>query len=152
MPMPGPSSSHRRRSRGKPSARRGYQESGTDTTRPSRNSTTSARSVTRTFLAAAVSGATLEVVMPCLREFGFVLSNNPADSIQFRFAESIVVRHSHWPKPELGQLTVSLYMDVNGLVSVAGEEEKPVWPAVMRPAPLHSLHTSSARTGLPSTA
>src|SRR5207237_2759622 len=48
--------------------------SGTETTRPSRNSTTSARSVTRTFrAAAAVAVGTFEVVMPCLGEFGLVL-------------------------------------------------------------------------------
>jgi hypothetical protein len=44
MPTPGPSSSHRRCSLGEPSANRGYHAKGTDTTRPSRNSTMSARS------------------------------------------------------------------------------------------------------------
>src|SRR5437660_7876926 len=54
--------------------------SGTETTRPSRNSTTSARSVTRTFrAAAAVAVGTFEVVMPCLGEFGLVLSSDVCD-------------------------------------------------------------------------
>ena len=126
MPMPGPNNSHRRRSRGEPSASRGYHARGTDTTRPSRNSTTSARSVTRTFRAAAVSVAALEVVMPGLRECGFVFSDDPRDAAQFRPAESIVVRHSHGREPELRDLAVPLDVNVRRLVSVAGEEEKPI--------------------------
>src|SRR5437660_12788954 len=124
--MPGPSNSQRRRSAGDPSARRGYHASGTDTTRPSRNSTIRARSVTRTFFAAAVSTATVEVVMPGLRERCLVVLNNPDDPIQLRLAESIVVRQSDGNKPVLREFAVSLHMDMNRLISVAGEEEKPV--------------------------
>ena len=127
--MPGPSSSHRRRSRTEPSARRGYHANGTDTTRPSRSSTMSARSVTRTFSAAAISVATLEVVMPRLCELSFVFSNNASDAVEFRPAESIVVRHSNGREPELRELDVPLDVNVDRLVSVAREEEKPVRPA-----------------------
>src|SRR5207237_2465822 len=126
--MPGPNSSHRRRSRGDASAKRGYHARGTDTTRPSHSSTTSARSVTRTFFAAAVSTATLEVVIPCLRKYSFVLPNDIGDAVQLRLAESIVVRHPHWCKLELREFAVAPDVNVEWLVSVAGEEEKPVWP------------------------
>src|SRR6266852_2761266 len=124
--MPGPSSSHRRRSLGEPSANRGYHAKGTDTTRPSRSSTTSERSVTRTFLAVAVSVGTIEVVMPCLEELGLVFTYDGRDAIQFGRGESVVVLHSNGLQPELGESTVPLYMNMGRLVSVAGEEEKPI--------------------------
>ena len=124
--MPGPSNSHRRRSPGEPSANRGYHASGTDTTRPSRNSTTSARSVTRTFLAAAVSVATMEVLMPCLRELGLVFLNDGRYTVQFRLAESVIVRHSNGRQPELGEFTVPFDVNMRRLVLVAGEKEKSI--------------------------
>src|SRR6266542_76097 len=117
--MPGPSSSQCRRSRAEPSANRGYHATGTDTTRPSRNSTTRARSVTRTFSAAAVSVGTREVVMPRLREFSLVFSNNPGDAVQFGLAESIVVRHSDGREPEFSEPEIPLHMNVDRLVAVA---------------------------------
>ena len=52
MPIPGPINSQCRRSRGVPSARRGYDVSGTETARPSRSSTMRLSAVTRTFFAA----------------------------------------------------------------------------------------------------
>src|SRR5712691_2037902 len=124
--MPGPSSSHRRRSLGEPSANRGYHPRGTDTTRPSRSSTTSERSVTRTFLAVAVSVGTVEVVMPCLEELGLVFTYDGRDAIQFGRGESVVVLHSNGLQPELREFTVPLYLNMGRLVSVAGEEEKPI--------------------------
>jgi hypothetical protein len=130
MPTPGPSSSHRRRSLGEPMANRGYQAKGTDTTRPSRNSTTSARSVTRTFLAAAVSVATLEVLMPRLRECSLVFLNKSRDTVQFCLAEPVIVRHPNGRQPQFGELPVPLHVNVRRLVSVAGEEEKPIRAAL----------------------
>ena len=130
MPMPGPSSSHRRRSPGEPSANRGYHASGADTTRPSRNSTTSARSVTRTFLAAGVSVATLEILMPRFRECSLAFLNESRDVVQFGLAEPVVVRHSNGRQPELGELAVPLYVNVGRFVPVAGEEEKPIRAAL----------------------
>ena len=53
-----------------PFSQAGDQSIGTDTLRPSRNSTTSACSVTLTCLAAAASVARLEVAMPCLQQLG----------------------------------------------------------------------------------
>src|SRR5205085_259110 len=94
------------------------------------SSTTSARSVTRTFFAAAVSTATLEVVIPCLRKYSFVLPNDIGDAVQLRLAESIVVRHPHWCKLELREFAVASDVNVEWLVSVAGEEEKPVRAAL----------------------
>ncbi len=61
MPAPGPTNTHVRRSRGDASASRGYQFSGTETTRPSTSATVSSRSVTRTCLAAAVPTADAKV-------------------------------------------------------------------------------------------
>ena len=55
-----------------------------------------------------------------------MFSNNGYDAVQFRLAESIVVRHPHGRKPELRELAVLLHMNVDGLVSIAREEEKPV--------------------------
>ena len=45
-------------------------------------------------------------------------------------AESIVVRHPYGRKPELRESSVALDMNVPRLVSVAGEEEKPVRAAL----------------------
>ena len=59
-----------------------------------------------------------------------MLSNDTGDAIQFRFAESIVVRHSHGREPEFGELTVPFHVNVRRLVSVAGEKEKPVRAAL----------------------
>src|SRR6267142_3642155 len=66
MPIPGPINSHRRRSLGVASARRGYHVRGTDTVRPSRNSTIKLSPVTVTSFAVAISIAGFEVLMPCL--------------------------------------------------------------------------------------
>ena len=70
MPMPGPTSSQLRRSLGRASAKRGYHSRGTETRRPSPSSTRSAISLTRTFLAVAISVAGLEEVMPRLQKYG----------------------------------------------------------------------------------
>jgi hypothetical protein len=56
--------------------------------------------------------------------------SDPSDALQFCLAESIVVRHSHRPKPELGEFPIPLDVNVRRLVSVAGEEEKPVRAAL----------------------
>lgn len=130
MPIPGPSNSHFRRSLGDPSAKRGYHARGTDTTRPSRSSTTRARSVTRTFLAVAISVATLEVVMPCLRECSRVFPQNPRNSVQFCLTEPIVVRYPNGCKPEFGELVVPLDVNVNWLVTITREKEKPIRSAL----------------------
>ena len=59
--------------------------------------------MTRTSLAVAVSVGTIEVLMPCLEEYGLVFARDGRDAIQFGRVES-----------------------TRGLVSVAGEEEKPI--------------------------
>ena len=51
-----------------------------------------------------------------------MLLNNTGDSVQFDLIESLAVRHPYGCKPELRELAVPLYMNVNGLGSVAGEE------------------------------
>src|SRR5437773_12230752 len=89
--MPGPINSQRRRSLGRPSAKRGYQSIGTDTLRPSRNSTTSACPVTLTCLAAAASVAGLEVAMPCLQQLGLVLLHQRRNLVLFVRGKSKVV-------------------------------------------------------------
>jgi hypothetical protein len=84
MPIPGPIKSQRRLSRCVPSERRGYQLIGTETVRPSRNSTIRVSAVILTFFAVTVSVARLEVLMPCLYEFCFVLLRQGRDCVQFR--------------------------------------------------------------------
>src|SRR5438046_2060679 len=100
MPMPGPISRQRRRSLGRPSASRGYHFSGTDTLRPSRSSTMSASSVTRTRFAVAVSVAGLEVDMPRFQQLALVLLHQCRDLLRFVLGEPTVVFQSDRLQPE----------------------------------------------------
>ena len=59
-----------------------------------------------------------------------MFSNDTRDPVQFRLAESIVVRHSHGREPELRDFAVPLDVNVRRLVPVAGEEEKPIRAAL----------------------
>src|SRR5437867_5971860 len=112
MPMPGPISSQRRRSAGEPSTNRGYHESGTDTTRPSRSSTTRARSVTCTLFAATVSVVDAEVLMPCLQEGRFVFADDRRDTTQLSRTETVIVRSANGCQPELRRLAVTCGVNV----------------------------------------
>ena len=111
------------RSLNEPWASLGYHSSGTDTDRPSWSSTINARLVTRTFFAVAVSIAALEVLMPCLQEFGLVLLHETLDPIHFVRSEPIVVRPPDWRQPELGCLVLTSDMNVRWVVPIAREEE-----------------------------
>ena len=130
MPAPGPTNTHARRSRGDASASRGYQFSGTDTTRPSTSATVSSRSVTRTCFAAAVPTADAKVLMPCLQKFGLVLLNETRQSMYFVRSESEIGHQSDWHQPELCQLPFACHMHVRRLGSVAREEEEPIRTAL----------------------
>ena len=101
MPMPGPINFQRRRSLGVPAARRGYHLMGTDTVRPSRNSTVKTSAVTLTDAAAAVSLARLEVLMPRLHQLRFVVPHQHCHSVEFCLGESMVVFHANRTQPEL---------------------------------------------------
>jgi hypothetical protein len=81
IPTPGPINSHRSRSRGEPWTSRGYHRSGTETVRPSRKSTTSARAVTRADFASAVSISGLEVLIPRLQQLSLVFTNEAFDPL-----------------------------------------------------------------------
>jgi len=93
--MPGPINSHFWRSFTEPWASLGYHATGTDTVRPSLSSTMSARLETRTSLTVAASIAALEVLMPCLQQFGLVLTDQMLDPSPFVGRESVVVRLTH---------------------------------------------------------
>ena len=125
MPIPGPINSHCRRSAAVASANRGYQCSGTETTRPSANSTTNASSVIRTFFAAASVGA-VEVFMPRFQESAFVVVSNCRNAIQLVRVEAIIVRFSNRVQPELGQFVVPLHVNMRW---IAGKEEETIWTA-----------------------
>src|SRR6266481_7065975 len=86
---------------------------GTETVRPSLNSTIRVSAVTLTFLAVAVSVARLEVLMPCLDQFGFVLLHQRRDLVQFCWGDSMVVFHPNWTQPELRGLQLALDVHVN---------------------------------------
>jgi hypothetical protein len=86
--------------------------------------------VTRTFSAAAVSVGTLEVLMPCLLEGGFVFLNDGRDALQFARAEPVIVRYPNGRQPKLGEFSVPLYVNVRRLVSIAGEKEKSIRSAL----------------------
>ena len=131
MPTPGPISCQRRRSAGVPSANRGYQDKGTDTTRPSRNSTTNAPLVTRTVRAAAVASFTdTEIVMPRPQQCRFIRTNDCHDSIEFRGTETIIVRSPNRRQPELGKLCIALDVDVRRFVAITRKEKEPVRAAL----------------------
>ena len=130
MPIPGPIKSQRRLSLSVPSERRGYQLMGTDTVRPSRNSTIRVSAVILMFFAVAVSVARLEVLIPCLYEFCFVLLRECRDRVQFCWRKSVVVFQSNWTQPELGCLPVAFDVNVNRFATIAGEEKEPVRTAL----------------------
>src|SRR5437773_11405519 len=117
--MPGPINSQRRRSLGRPSAKRGYQSIGTDTLRPSRNSTTSACPVTLTCLAAAASVAGLEVAMPCLQQLGLVLLHQRRNLVLFVRGKSKVVLQPARAATRTWRLSVARHMDVRRFAPVA---------------------------------
>jgi hypothetical protein len=127
MPMPGPMSSHFLRSLGRPSASRGYHFSGTETLRPSANSTTSVSPVTRTCFATTVSVARLEVLMPCLYQLCLMLPHEAHDPREFARRKSKVVRKADRLQPEFRGLPVACYMNVRAFTLVARKEEEAVW-------------------------
>lgn len=104
--------------------------SGTETVRPSFSSTMRLSAVTRTFFAAAVSVARLEVVMPRLHQFGLVLPNECLHSVQFRRREPTVVLQPNRLQPKLGCPTSSSDVDVYRFAAVARKEEQPIRSAL----------------------
>jgi len=100
--------------------------SGTDTLRPSRSSTTSAESVTRTRLATAASIAGLEEVMPRLEKRGPVSLHQRRNLIQFILRESAVRRHPDRVEPEFRHLPFAGNVNVRRLGPVTRKEEEPV--------------------------
>jgi hypothetical protein len=126
IPTPGPTNSHCSRSPGEPWTRRGYHRSGTETVRPSRSSTTSARGVTRADFASAVSISRLEVLIPRFQQVSLVLANEALDSLEFVRREAEVVRLPHGREPELRRLVLASDVHMNRLGSIAREEEEPI--------------------------
>src|SRR5206468_8705401 len=113
MPMPGPTSSHRRRSAAVAAAKRGYQASGTDTTRPSRSSTTSAPLVTFTAVASGVADAA-DVLMPSPLDCSLVRPNQRRYRREFSFREAVVVFQAHRVNPVLRRLPVARNVHMDG--------------------------------------
>src|SRR6187397_2083951 len=109
MPMPGPTSSHCRRSRGVAAASLGYHVSGTDTTRPSRSSTTSVSLVTLTSVATGASLAA-KVLMPGPLNRDVVLTNQHCHLRQFDLCEPMVVLEAHRGQPELRGLAIARHV------------------------------------------
>ena len=126
MPMPGPISSHCLRSAGVPSARRGYQASGTETTRPSWSATTSASAVTFTSAARGLSVAGLEVVMPRLHQMRLVCPNDVFDLGQLIRRKTVVVFQPNRRQPELRSLPIAGHMNVDGLAAIARKKEESI--------------------------
>jgi hypothetical protein len=126
MPIPGPINSHRARSRGFPSANLGYHLIGTDTVRPSCNSTMRLSAVTRTLFAAAFSVPRLKVVMPPLHQLGLVPPNQHFHLLQLGRRKATVVFQSNRLEPELSRLSLSRYVNVHWFAAVAREEEEPI--------------------------
>ncbi len=129
MPIPGPINSHRRRSEAVAAARRGYHANGTDSTRPSRSSTTSVSRVTFA-LTAMGSAATPEVLMPCLLDVGLVLAHERGHPGQFSRREPVVVLEPHGSHPELRGLPIPCDVHMNRLPTITGEEEQAVRTAL----------------------
>src|SRR5208282_4227653 len=113
--MPGPVSSQCTRSFGEASASRGYHSRGTDTVRPSRNSTTRTRSVISTLLAAGVSAARFEVVIPCLKQVHFVAPYQRRNAPELVRAETVVIFHVDRREPNLSNLSLARNMDMRRL-------------------------------------
>jgi hypothetical protein len=67
--------------------------------------------------------STLEVVMPCLQQFAFIIHHNPLDPSQFRGAKPNISLQPNGIQPELRHAALSFDMDVRWFASVARIEE-----------------------------
>jgi hypothetical protein len=144
--MPGPINSHRCRSRAVAFTRRGYHSRGTDTLRPSRNSTVKVRFVTRTFRATAGSFASMKVLMPSPYQFAFVPPRNLLDALQLRGREPVVVSDSSRCQPELRCLALAAHVHVHRLVPITRKKEEAIRTALQN-SRTHELLSQVFRNG-----
>jgi hypothetical protein len=56
-----------------------------------------------------------------------MLDDEPRDCVQFVSCESSIFRKCNWPEPELGNLSISLYMNVRRFLAIGTEEDEAVW-------------------------
>src|SRR6266496_966431 len=111
MPSPRPMRRHFDRSSALPWAKRGYQDSGTLTVRPSTKSTTSASSVTETCCASATRSSLGEELIPCSTKFDLVLPHQGLQPSDLYSAKPATLCQPHRIEPEFA--TVCFPFDMN---------------------------------------
>ncbi len=95
--------------------------------RPSASSTARMSSVTVTLVAPANSILTVEEGMPLLHEFISVLLNDTLNAAKFLIPEVSAVLQGHRAEPKLGECSVTSYMNVRRLGSIARDKVESIW-------------------------
>jgi hypothetical protein len=119
MPVPAPISSQRCLSTALACVRRGYHETGTLMTRPSRNVIESVWSVTCTFVANADAILLVEVVIPSLDELYAIGPDDTPHHVHFGTGKSVLVCQLHGRKPELCNRIIASDVDVARFNTIA---------------------------------
>src|SRR3972149_10649714 len=128
MPSPGRTRRRFARSAGVPCAKRGYQDRGTLTVRPSTRSTTKASSVTATCCASAARSSLGEVLIPRSTKVSRVLPHQCLQTSDLGPAKPAALRQPYRIEPELAPVRFPLDGYVARLLPVSGVEEEPVRP------------------------
>jgi hypothetical protein len=85
-------------------------------------------SVTVTFCTRRARNSIAKELIPTPQQISFVLFDQPLYPIDFASTESPTILEANGIEPKLGFHVLSLNVDMRRLVSIAGVEEKPVWP------------------------
>ena len=99
-----------------------------ETVLPSLNLTLSAFPDTSTPMAFGIFVSTAEILIPRPYEFPSMFFGYPCNTRKFGPTETAASLQPNGFEPELCNIGVSLHMHMTGFLTVAGVEEKPVWP------------------------
>ena len=146
IPEPDAKISQRDRSSLDEFSKRGYQETGMEIVRPSRSSTTRLSSSNDTAAAAGRDMSSAEELIPRLNNHCLMRFDNTPYFSKFRGAEPASVIQLGRADPVLGDRTISVHVDMNWLVAIAGVEEEPIWPNVQNRRHGRALALWSQRT------
>ncbi len=126
MPSPRPISRQFERSAEVPCTKRGYQDKGTVTVRPSTRSTAKESSVMETFCATAARSSFSEVLIPCSPNCVRVLIHQRLQAPYLCSAESATFGQSDRIKPELPDIGIPLRVLVPRFTAISRVEKEPI--------------------------
>lgn len=120
---PSPNSCQLLRSAGMACCKRGYQESGTKSERPSLKATLNLSAVKETSTACGSASRT-KVFMPCLQQYGLMFDNTPSNITQFMFFKPSVLSQRNRRQPKLSDTSISLYMNMGWFALIRTKKDK----------------------------